>query len=111
MTTATDEKRERDDPCALVDMLGTGATYRQLDYWTRRGWFSPPGHPEDRQAVGSGKARKWTERERQIASLIVRLTRSGVNVTTAARIARDAVDLYVNRVQTEDGIVISWSPM
>lgn len=59
----------------------TGATQRQLDYWTRRGWLygSRPG---------SGRTRQWPEPEVAVGRLMVRLIRAGLTTETAAATAR-----------------------
>lgn len=97
----------KDEQCTLRDMLLTGATYRQLDYWTRKGWLAPTDH--EAAAPGSGYPRHWTGREQQIAHLMVRLSHVGIIGDRAARIARDGVDHGVHRITTEDGITIAWS--
>lgn len=58
-------------------------TQRQLDYWTKRGYLRP-------QVVspGSGVAREWPIREREIARLMKRLVDAGLTVALAARVAR-----------------------
>lgn len=83
----------------------TGATYRQLDYWWRNGYFGG----DTGEGLGSGRQRVWTGREQRIAELMVRLGRAGIEkASVAARIARDGVDGNVRSVTTEDGIAIAW---
>lgn len=107
-------------PCPLTDldlapvptldeMLATGATYRQLDYWVRRGWLTP-GRDRDspRGAPGSGYARVWTERDRRVAALIVRLSESGLSVPAAARYAIDGVEKRVSSVTSLHNVTIAW---
>lgn len=68
-------------------MLATGATYRQIDYWTRVGYLEPEaGTP------GSGYSRRWSERDRRMAYLIVRLSLLGIEVPKAAAYARSLLD-------------------
>lgn len=62
-----------------------GITFRQLDYWARRGWL----HPERRQLTRSGVSRRWPEKELAIARLMGRLTAAGFAPQLAARYARD----------------------
>ena len=51
------------DVCRL-----TGATYRQLDYWTRRGYLTPA-----KEAGGKGKPREWAPGDvDQVAVLVAR---------------------------------------
>lgn len=99
----------KDEPATLADMMLTGATYRQLDYWWRTGLFRKPEDPERPPNTGSGRPRAWTGREQQIAALMVRLIHTGIAPSLAARMARDSVDNGARRVTTEDGITISWS--
>jgi DNA-binding transcriptional MerR regulator len=60
-----------------------GITYRQLDYWTRKGHLHPLND------VGTGIAREWTEAELEIARRMGRLTAAGVPVERAATFARN----------------------
>jgi DNA-binding transcriptional MerR regulator len=66
-------------------MIDEGITYRQLDYWTRRGYLHAlnAGH-------GAGSVRQWSAFERLIASWIGRLTAAGLTLDAAARVARTA---------------------
>lgn len=69
-------------------MPRVGATYRQLDYWARKGYLRPsqPGKRED--DYGSGFARRWTDEEIRVAALMARLANAGLPPALAARIAR-----------------------
>lgn len=55
---------------SLEEMLCTGATYRKLDYWVRRGYLKP-----ENSGKGSGTWRYWTRRDHQIATALVRLSK------------------------------------
>lgn len=107
----------REDPVTTELMLSLGMSYRKLDYWTRCGWFSPPGErrpeasptPGSAHAPGSGYARRWTFREYMIADLIVRLMDAGLELTRAGMCARLAVDEHVPRITTDKGITIAWA--
>lgn len=96
-----------DDPVSARQMMATGATYRQIDHWTRSGWLSKSGE-EESAAPGSGTRRAWTGREYRIASLMVRLINLGMRPRPAARMARASIDHGVNSVATEDGVTVSW---
>lgn len=61
-----------------------GFTYRQLDWWTRRGYV----RPADR-FPGSGNSREWPGGELEIARRIAQLVKAGIAVSVAARFARD----------------------
>jgi hypothetical protein len=93
----------------LADMRATGATYRQLDYWTRCGWLlDDPEHTLGLNTLpGSGYWRKWTERDRRVAALMMRLIRAGLRTGVAAQIAHQAVDEGETAV-TMDGVTIAW---
>jgi hypothetical protein len=65
----------------------TGCTYRQLDYWCRRGWLHPAG------GGGSGRQRIWPEAEIQAARTMRRLVEAGMTVTAAALVSRGQYQL------------------
>jgi DNA-binding transcriptional MerR regulator len=58
-------------------------TYRQLDYWTRRGYVRPI-----EPTPGSGFPRQWTDEEAAVVERIAGLVASGVRLDFAARDAR-----------------------
>lgn len=60
----------------------TGATYRQLDHWIRRGWLTVD------HTGGTGNRREWSSHEITIAALMVRLVNAGLRPEAAARVAR-----------------------
>lgn len=69
-----------------VDLMRlTGATYRQVDYWSRVGYLRPP-----EPTPGSGAQRVFSPTEVQVAYLMVALTNAGVEVGAAALAARTA---------------------
>lgn len=55
-----------------------GITYRQLDYWSTRGYVDAP--PRE----GSGRARAWTEDQVADVVAVAALVREGVRVEIAA---------------------------
>jgi DNA-binding transcriptional MerR regulator len=61
-----------------------GITYRQLDYWTRRGFLEA-----DSATPGSGRYRSYSQIEVLVATLMVRLIEAGFTVEAAHSIARD----------------------
>lgn len=73
-------------PLELTDLADTGVTYRQIDYWIRRGWL----HPEHAGGSG-GEPRRWSTTERAVAKLMARLVAAGVTPERAATLARRAV--------------------
>lgn len=70
-----------------ADVVETaGVTYRQLDYWARRGYVRPlPRDP------GQGYPRHWDEAEVDVVRIMAALVRDGYRVPVAARRARGLV--------------------
>lgn len=101
---ASELERDDDAPTevTLDDMLATGATYRRIDYWTRRGWLA-----NDVALPGTGHPRRWSQRDRDVVALMVRLTGAGVAPHVAIEWVRDAVDRD-NWVQQSHGLWINW---
>lgn len=88
-----------------------GLSYRQLDYWTRRGYLRSDGNP----MPGSGRPRTWSEHEVAIARAMVRLIGCGFTVSAAARLARDESESERLTVSLCDGVSLRlhpdvWSP-
>ncbi len=63
MTTSTIESYSSDEACRLA-----GITYRQADYWTRRGLIEPMA-----PATGSGSRRRWSAQDVLVLRVIHRL--------------------------------------
>jgi len=63
----------------------SGITYRQLDYWTRKGWLRAS---RGTAMPGSGHQRAYTEHEAQVATRMGRLVHDGVSPERAAHLAR-----------------------
>ena len=63
-------------------------TYRQLDYWFRRGWLQNinPGR-------GSGSSRYVTSAEAEVVAMMGRLVEAGIEPESAARAARNGGQL------------------
>lgn len=87
---------------SLDQILATGVSYRQVDHWCRQGYLKPL-----QATPGSGYARIWPAVERDVALLITRLQAAGVELATAARIARSLADSGSNRVDLGGGVFIS----
>jgi DNA-binding transcriptional MerR regulator len=86
-------------------VAATGVTYRQLDYWARCGYVRPK-----HEGAGSGVWRRWSERELHVAELIGRLTRAGVVLEVAARVARLAIDGGPARLAVGEGVPVTLAP-
>lgn len=78
----------------------TGATYRQLDYWTGRGYVAPaqaqtqggvPRPADESAQPGTGHVRLWDDTEIAVIGVMVALTRWGLAPRAAARAARRIV--------------------
>lgn len=65
--------------------LSEAFTYRQLDYYVRKGYLRPLG------GHGSGNRRHWPESEVRIALRMAALVREGYIASAAARLARQEV--------------------
>ncbi len=64
------------------DMTRGGASYRQIDYWTRIGYLQALDNS------GTGHPRRWPLAERDIAGVMHRLVQAGITPAVAHRIAR-----------------------
>jgi hypothetical protein len=94
-----------DDTVGQRAMVATGATYRQLDYWTRRGYLRAAN-----PWPGSGHRRRWPAREQRVCALIVRLLDVGIDLHLAVRIAREAAEHNTTWARLGDGVHIAWTP-
>jgi DNA-binding transcriptional MerR regulator len=66
-----------------------GLTYRRLDYWTRKGFLRP-----EHATPGSGIHRVWDDDELAVANRMLRLTNAGIDLNSAAEIARGGPGTY-----------------
>lgn len=82
----------------------TGATYRQLDYWTRSGYVTPaqaqtqhadPRPIAEKATPGSGHTRLWDDAEIAVIFIMVGLTSWGLAPAAAAHAARLLVTVGV----------------
>jgi DNA-binding transcriptional MerR regulator len=90
------------DTVTSAEMVDTGASYRQVDYWSKQGYLRP-----ENLRPGSGKHRRWPRLEYDVLRVMVQLVRNGMEPAAAASIARDAVNSGDKRVDLGGGIVIS----
>lgn len=91
-----------DDTLTSAQMVETGASYRQVDYWSKRGYLRP-----EQVKTGSGKHRRWPRQEYDVLRVMVKLQTAGCEVSAAAKIARAAVESGDQRVDLGGGVVIS----
>lgn len=83
-----------------VSPMRYGLTYRQLDYWTRKGYIhATASNP------GSGHYRTWPEAEQRIAERMARLIKAGFRVDAAAVAARTFVNDQAN--EAAPGVYVS----
>lgn len=81
----------------LTEQLSiTGATYRQLDYWSRTGYLHP-----NNVLAGSGVARTWPDGELEVARLMAQFVQAGLTVPAAAHAARHGGQLLVDGFRVE----------
>lgn len=71
------------------DFVRLGLTYRQVDYWTTRGWLRPVGGANP----GSGNERRWPRTELRVAELMRRMAGVGIEPWAAAGPARELAGL------------------
>ena len=64
----------------------SGASIRQLNHWIKKGWLEP------KEYGGSGTQREWSKKELDVANLMARMLRAGLDVKRAAKVARLIVD-------------------
>jgi DNA-binding transcriptional MerR regulator len=76
-------------------------SYRQIDFWVRRGLLNPE-NPEP----GSGNRRRFSDAELRVAELIGTLRTAGLELATAARIARQ-LENDGGRTELAPGLVLS----
>jgi len=81
-------------------MERSGASYRQLDYWTRRGLLRPEQRP------GSGYSRDWSDAECRIARLMVVLTGVGLEPGPAAEAARALDSAGAEEFELGEGVFL-----
>jgi DNA-binding transcriptional MerR regulator len=86
----------------------TGATMRQLDYWTRNGWINLG------EAPGTGNARSWNFRQMTTAKLVVSLIQVGFDVRQAFRcvnqIMKSKTEDQTHRFKLANGITLEFDP-
>ena len=70
-------------PHRLVDLAVDGITYRQLDYWARRGFLGD----QLVDGPGSGKWRWLTDGEQRLTVVLCDLVRAGFPAELAATVA------------------------
>lgn len=64
-------------------MLAVGLTYRQLDHWTTTGYLLA-----ERTHGGTGRHRRWSYAERDVAAIMARLVAVGIPPAVAHKVAR-----------------------
>jgi MerR HTH family regulatory protein len=69
-----------------------GISYRQLDYWVRRGYLRPERRTArgGKYGGGQGVSRRWPAAELEIARRMARLTAAGITPERAAVFARES---------------------
>lgn len=67
--------------------VASGATYRQVDFWTKSGLLRPT-----REHEGSGNPRAYDVTELSVAILMTRMVKEGLMPQHACDLARDLLD-------------------
>ena len=74
------------------DLLhAAGISYRQLDYWTRRGFLCP-----EQTEPGSGRSRRWSLAELDVAERMAALVSAGLTPEAAVRAARRGAEAWLS---------------
>lgn len=83
-----------------VAMADAGLTYRQLDYWTNKGYLYSTN-----SGCGSGHERHWPDSELRVAATMRRLVEAGLTVKAAHTVARGGSELAPGvRVLVDSGV-------
>lgn len=89
----------------MRDMVATGATKRQVDYWTRSGYLVA-----DEVEPGAGHRRRWEDEEVGVCRLLVRLTNAGLAPDVAVAVARGDYEIgpglfiFINPDDSQRGV-------
>lgn len=90
-------------------LIAAGITYRQLDYWVRKGWVEPRFWRRNGERVGvakSGYRRDFTDQEARVVIRMGHLTRGGVRADVAAVAARSMVDRDEDTARLDGGVTV-----
>ena len=79
----------------LLEEVAPWITYRQLDFWCRKGYIRQAG------PAGSGFSRQIPDTERPVLRLMARLVRIGLQAEQASKLARKAVKTGKDRVSIQ----------
>jgi hypothetical protein len=83
-----------------------GVSYRQLDWWTRKGYIN-----EMPEKPGSGYARRYTPEEEAVAILMGQLVACGFKPSAAAELARLAIDSDADLIELGNDILLALGPL
>jgi DNA-binding transcriptional MerR regulator len=77
----------------------TGITYKQLDTWSQWRYIQPSfvtreSEPKPWHGRGSGHDRRFTQAEVEVARMMARLVKLGVNAQQAAKVARHPTERW-----------------
>lgn len=70
------------------DFVRVGLTYRQVDFWSRKGYLRASNAD-----CGSGRERHWPASELPVAATMHRLVKAGLTVKAAHVVARGQGEL------------------
>lgn len=103
---AVDNTVEKSGISAARMLALTGLTYRQLNYWSNDGAVLRPLRP----AGGVGRPARWDPDDVSVARCITGLTRLGIELQVAARIARSRDEDGSARVRLSPHVEIIVQP-
>ena len=81
----------------------TGATFRQLDYWVKRGLLEPIGNPS-----GSGHYRNFVSADIQKVKLFVAISKT-FGQTFTKEVMKDIYDNFSGgSIKFDSGLILMW---
>jgi hypothetical protein len=90
-----------------IILANTSVTYRQLDWWCRKGYLQGryiSAHDGSDRDGGTGTRRDFTNEEMQVAIRMARLVDRGFTPSAAARVARASVEAASGYVYLGQGL-------
>lgn len=82
----------------------TGATYRQLDHWARKGYLNID------QEVATGIPRDWPMEEVRVAEIVVKFINAGMNLNAAFTYARQILGSREDIILADGLLILRGTP-
>lgn len=105
MPTCPHHPNHGPDVCTVNDMMLTGASYRQIDYWIRAGYL---GDEAMARPHGSGHPRRFTWADRDQVAAMLAFIAAGFTTARAAELATLHNDAERPNVIRTPGLTITW---